>query len=253
MLGTGSHERPGWYPPEGVRITVFTGDYGSGKTEVAVNFAVSLHELEGGVTIADMDLVNPYFRSREALDLMEARGVEVLTPRGEQLTSELPIVMPEVKGLLGSKDRRAIIDLGGDDVGARVFSSLNGAWAPEELEALFVVNANRPFTDTVEGVERFIDRISLAARMPITGLVVNTHLMEHTEPDDIYRGNDLAAKVAARRGIRLRFVAVMQRLLSEIDPGRLAAPIFPLARIMVPPWLGRERLGKDRFNLNHLS
>jgi len=241
-------DRPPWYPVDR-RVLVFTGDFGSGKTEVAVNFALALAAWEPGVCLADLDIVNPYFRSREALALLEEQGVRVVTPRGEHLTSELPILLPAVKGLIQASGGRAILDVGGEDLGARVLSSFHGVWPPGEVEMLLVVNGNRPFTDTPEGVLRVLDQIEAAARLPVPGLVANTHLMESTTPDEIYRGSDLAATVSQRRQVPLRFVAVAQRLRPTIDEARLAAPLFPLRRIMVPPWIPREKLGRDNFRL----
>jgi len=231
------------------RVTVFTGDYGSGKTEVAVNYTLALARRRQGVQIADLDLVNPYFRSREALALMERAGVRVVTPRGEHLTSELPILLPEVKGLLQTTEGAVVLDVGGDDAGARVLSSFHGAWRPDETNMLLVVNANRPFTDTPEGVERYLDRIEQAARMPVTGLVANTHLMEHTTADEVYRGHDLAQEVSSRRGVPVHFVTVPQALEGTLATHRLTAPLFSLARLMVPPWRRREKLGSDNFRL----
>lgn len=239
--------RPAWFPEK--RVTVFTGDFGSGKTEVAVNYSLALAELERGVRIADLDLIKPYFRSREALALLEGRGIEVITPRGEHLTSELPILLPEVKGLLQSRVGLAVLDVGGHDLGARVLSSLHGSWLPEDVEMLLVVNANRPFTDTVDGVLRVLGKIEDAARMPVTGLVANTHLMEQTTPEIVYRGVELAQEAAVRQGIPVRAVTACHDIARLLDPTRLPAPLFPLTRIIVPPWTPREKLGKDNFRL----
>ncbi|MBM4320099.1 MAG: cobalamin biosynthesis protein CbiA [Deltaproteobacteria bacterium] len=241
-------ERPAWFP-EKKRISVFTGDYGSGKTEVAVNYALALAGLVPDVRLADLDIVNPYFRSREALALLEENGIEVITPRGQHLTSELPIILPGVKGLLQSSHGRAVLDVGGDDLGARVLSSLYGSWSADEVEMLLVVNCHRPFTDTVDGVLAVLGKIEAAARMPVTGLVANSHLLEHTSPEVIYRGWELASAVGLRRGIPVRFVAVARQLLPLLDRARIEAPLFPLTRIMVPPWIPREKPGKDSFRL----
>ncbi len=247
MQGSDAQIEPQWRPQK--RVIVFTGDYGSGKTEVAVNFTLALAPLEPGLRIADLDIVNPYFRSREALALMEAAGVEVITPRGEHLSSELPIVLPEVKGLLQAGGPAAVLDVGGDDLGARVLSSFYGFWDPAEVEMLLVLNANRPFTDTLAGVSRVIDRIEAAARMPVGGLVANTHLMDHTTPEDIYRGHALAQEVGQRHGIPLRLVTVRAPVLARLDRARIAAPLFSLARLMVPPWIPREKVGSQNFRL----
>jgi hypothetical protein len=139
-----------WIPSE--RLVIIVGNYGSGKTEVSVNLAVGLARSGRRVQIADLDIVNPYFRSREARVTMEACGIRVVIPPGAQAYADLPIVVPQIKAMLEPQgDDFSIFDVGGDDVGAKMLSSFVEALGARPYALLQVINARRPFTGTVEG------------------------------------------------------------------------------------------------------
>ena len=157
------------------RIVLLVGNYGSGKTEVAVNLAIRL-AAQQSVSIADLDLVNPYFRCREARAEMETFGVKVINPEGEFVAADLPIVLPEIRGALAGGEGTLIFDVGGDDVGARVLSSLADVFAGRRYTMLQVVNSRRPFTETVEGCLRIKSEIEAASRLQVTALVSNAPL-----------------------------------------------------------------------------
>lgn len=241
------------------RVIIFTGNYGSGKTEVSVNFTLQLAAAQGAgavsaegrvetapVSIVDMDIVNPYFRCREAIQPLESAGIEVIAPRGEHFASELPIILPEVRGAIRRSGGRVVLDVGGDDVGARVLSGfaedLRG-----QAEMLIVLNARRPFTDTVEGALRIIREIETTSRIPVTGLVANTHLMEHTTPELIRQGVEFALTVAEVLSVPLRFAAVMNEVADRLSGEDLGAPVLRMERMMLPPWISPLRQGRDRF------
>jgi hypothetical protein len=246
------------------RIILLVGDYGSGKTEVAVNLAFRIVADEEArpagersrVAIADLDLVNPYFRCREARELLEAAGVRVVMPRSPEghEFADLPILLPEVKGLVQDAGTRAILDVGGDEVGARVLATLapfvprsdrsdgRGSSAADPAAAAplgfwFVCNASRPFNDTVAGVLAAIDRIERASALRVTGLVANTHLMQETTPELVLGGVRLAEEVAAARGLALELVTAMEPVMAELPPEAFSHPRLALRRLMVPPWV----------------
>ena len=182
-----------------LHVVALVGDYGSGKTEVAVNLSLWLkqHHNERAIAIADLDLVNPYFRSREAAAPLEQAGVEVVMPRGGQQYADLPILLPRIKGLIRDDSTLAVLDVGGDEAGSRVLAGLAGSFAPERHQLWFVVNTNRPFNDTPGGCLRTIGRIEAATGLRVTGLVGNTHLMDETSPEMVREGVRVAEAVAA--------------------------------------------------------
>lgn len=219
-------------------LILVVGNYGSGKTEVSVNLALELSE-RGPVTIVDLDIVNPYFRCREAREEMEAKGIRVLYPQGEYHAADLPILLPEVKGAVSAESRTTILDVGGDDVGARVLSTIAEVIETRPHRMLQVVNQRRPFTGDVAGCLGIKGEIEEASRLRVTGIISNTHLMDETDAETVRDGLELAGQVAAEAGISFDFAAVDERLCDEIR-AETDVPLLPLLRRMLPPW----KLGK---------
>ncbi len=238
--------------PENRNVLLFTGNYGSGKTEVAVNAVGSLARLGEQVTIVDLDLVNPYFRCREARKQLEKLGIRVIAPEADMHNADLPILLPEVRGSIERTQGITVLDVGGDNVGATVLASLEPAFRRQAYEMWFVLNRNRPFTDTVDGAMRLMDEIEQASHLKITALVGNTHLLEETDLKMARDGAGFTKEVASKRGIPVVFVTAPVPSLYEaghledpeeeisgtIDVSGFDAPVLPLRRIMLPPWLG---------------
>ena len=228
-------------------VTVLVGHFGAGKTEIAINLAVAFRRRGEVVSLADLDLVKPYFRSRLARHELTALGVGVVVPEGDMVYADLPILVPQVKGLIaraGDGAGRLVIDVGGDDLGARVLGAIAGLTDPSHTDVLFVVNGRRPFAENLEEVATMVREVEAAARLRITGLVANTHLMEETSPAVVREGLDLARQLAGLTGIPLRLCAVLARVaaLPELDDVRAVCPILPLERRIVPPFAVKVRL-----------
>ena len=217
------------------RIVLIVGNYGSGKTEVAVNLAIRLVE-QRKVSIADLDIVNPYFRCREARKEMEGYGIRVINPEGEFQAADLPIVLPELRGVIQSGEGTAIFDVGGDDVGARVLSSLADVFEARRYIMLQVLNAKRPFTETAAGCLKIRREIEDASRLRITGLVSNTHLMEETDASTVLEGLRLTREVGESAGLPVAFVTANENLRSVLDEENVGCPILWIKRRMLPPW-----------------
>jgi len=215
-------------------LVILVGDFGSGKTEVAVNLALHLAAVpdQGEIAIADLDLVNPYFRTREACAPLEQAGVRVVMPRGGHQHADLPILLPEVKGLLQNDETTVILDVGGDTMGSRVLAALADGM-PVDYDFWFVVNKNRPFHDTPERCIETIRRIEGASHLQITGVVANTHLIEETTIEMITGGVTLTEAVAAQLGVQVAFVAAMSPLADDL---RVDHPLLLMNRLMLPPW-----------------
>ncbi len=226
------------FPPPARRVFI-VGNYGSGKTEVAVNLALALRARGVAVRLADLDIVNPYFRSREARALLESHGVRVVVPPGAQSFADLPIVLPEIRGMLqlGPGDGVSLFDVGGDEVGARMLSSFHDHLPADSYALWQVLNSRRPFTDSPAGCQRMRASIEAAARMRVTGLVSNAHLVTETTPEVIAEGLALAREVAAQSGLPLVFITAMGELADHPQVAALDAPLFRLERHMLPPWL----------------
>lgn len=231
----------------GEHLIAIAGNYGSGKTELSVNLSLHLSAAGHRVQIADLDIVNPYFRCREARSSMEGRGIRVVVPPGAQAFADLPIVLPEIRGMLRPPAGTvSIFDVGGDDVGARALASFRPGLAEGSYELWQVINARRPFTDSVAGCIAMRRSIEAAARWNVTGLVVNTHLIDDTTVDVVMEGWRLAAALRSETGLPIRVVAVMDHLADALDPDAIDAPILRMRRHMLPPWIQGERHGPNQ-------
>ena len=214
------------------------GNYGSGKTEVSVNLALEMAHAGVAVQIADLDLVNPYFRCREARALLRAHGIRVVVPPSGKVSADLPILLPEVRGMLHPPGETvSVFDVGGDDVGSRVLSTFRSALQEGQYELWQVINARRPFTDTVEGCLTMQREIEHSSRLRVTGLLVNTHLIDETTVEILLEGWRLAKQLSARNGLPIRGVALRDTWVGEPRLTEIDAPILYLQRTMPPPWL----------------
>lgn len=243
-------DNPGWgddpmssfrEPQFDKNILTIVGGYGSGKSEIAVNLAAHLAQRGSpSVTIADLDIVNPYFRSREATDALNHLGVRSIAPKGGQQYADLPIILPEIKGAIEHNEGILILDVGGDDVGSRVLSSLTDAFPANGYEMLLVLNANRPFTETVKNCMKLIGEIETASRLKLTGLISNTHLLEETTPEIVYAGMELARKVSKAASIPILFCSSTTRVAQELAVDKIDVPMLALNRMLLKPWEIKE-------------
>jgi CobQ/CobB/MinD/ParA nucleotide binding domain len=226
-------------------VAILVGHFGSGKTEIAINLAFGLRNRGAEVTLVDLDLGKPYFRCRLAKDDLEARGVRLAAPTGDCLQADLPILVPGARTAARGENglrSRLIFDVGGDDLGARVLGSFSGLLDRRTTELLFVVNANRPFAEDLPSLRQMLSDVQAAARLGVTGLVANTHLMDETTPDTVREGIRAARELEAATGIPLRFSA-MQRRLAEAFGGAGGSvdqvPILAMERHIVAPFAAR--------------
>ena len=224
-------------------IVAIVGNYGSGKTEVAINLAVNRKRSGLEVRIADLDLVNPYFRTREAQNALEALGIKVILPPQEFLHADLPILSPAIAGMVRQPDGLTLLDVGGDDAGATVLAALGDAFAGFDVHMLQVVNPLRPRTATVEGCLQIKDEIETAAKLNVSGLIGNANLIDETGTREIYDGHDFLLEYSTASGLPLEFITVASELLMDIDIRRFECPVLPIARQLVPPWRAAEKFG----------
>ena len=218
-------------------IVGIVGNYGSGKTEVAINLAVNRKNSGLDVRIADLDLVNPYFRTREARTQLEALGIDMVLPPEQYLQADLPVLSPAIAGMIKDTSGLTLLDVGGDDVGAMVLAALADAFKGLEVQLLQIVNPMRPRTATIEGCLKIRAEIEKSAKLPITGLVGNANLIGETDPEAIYSGYDFIQSLSGKSGLPLQFITVSHDLLPAVEIERFACPVLTIARQLVPPWL----------------
>lgn len=175
------------------RITLFCGHYGSGKTNIAVNFAIAKSKAGENVSIADIDIVNPYFRTKDSTVELERAGVHVVSLPFANTSVDLPAIPPEVMGLLQRRDTFVVMDVGGDDRGAVAL----GRYAPTILaeanyDMVFVVNFYRPLTRSAKDALEIMREIEAACKIPFTAIINNSNIGEETRAEDVLKTIPLA-------------------------------------------------------------
>lgn len=217
-------------------VVVVVGNYGSGKTEVAINLALACRGGMSAVRVVDLDLVNPYFRTREARDLLQAHDIDLVLPPTVYLNADLPILSPAVAGAIRRPCPLTILDVGGNDAGATVLAALADAFQGQPIEMLQVVNPYRPYTDSVSGCLAMRREIETASHLSVTGWIGNAHLMEATSLDTVLSGYAFAADVSRTSGLPLVFITAPRSLMDTLPEEAIACPVLPIQRRLIPPW-----------------
>lgn len=216
------------------KLYIITGHYGSGKTEFAVNFALRLAQAEKSVVLADLDIVNPYFCSRERKEELEAAGVQTILPN--KGNGDLPALNPALLSLFES-GRTGVMDVGGDPGGARVLGRFAARISVIPHELYCVLNFNRPETATPQAALRYLREIEASSNLRVTGLVHNTHLCTETTQEDILGGAKLAQETAALCRLPLVYHAVERRLAADLDTESSGnGALFLMDIYMKKPW-----------------
>ena len=216
------------------RITVVTGHLGSGKTEFALNLALKLSSAGFSAALADLDVVNPYFRSREQKEFLEAHKIRLISAPDACVDADVPSMPPDVRILFDNPRLWGILDIGGDASGSRVLARYRENLRSCEAKMLFVINGNRPMTCTPSGIIDFIKGIEETSGLAVEGLVNNTHFFERTEPEDIMRGAELAGEVSRLSGVPVICHMVPEGAAFQSLPD--IAPLFPVHLYMKKPW-----------------
>lgn len=218
------------------RVRIITGHYGSGKTEFAVNYTVKLAEIKKKVAISDLDIVNPYFRSREKEEMFKSIGVKVIGSSVKGSAVDVPAVSAGIYGPLQDKTYDSVIDVGGDPVGARTLGMYKEYIHEGDYDMLFVINANRPETQTVEKTIEYLKNIERVSRLKVTGLVNTTHLLKSTTVEDVLNGQKLVEEVSKELNIPIKYVVALEHVAKEL-PKDITGEIFPIKLYMREEWM----------------
>ena len=216
------------------RVSIITGHYGTGKTELSVNLALALAAEGKRVMLADLDIVNPYFRSRERRPLLEAAGVRVISSSQACSDADVPALPAELLSILENRDVRGVLDIGGDPVGARVLARFQPKIVQEDYQLIFVLNANRPEVREAEHAIAYLRSIEAVTGLTCSGIVNNTHLCGETTPAEIRKGAALAEAVSRQTGIPILCHTAEVRFADAVSD--LREPVFPNTINMKKPW-----------------
>ena len=219
------------------RLVIVIGHYGSGKSEFSVNYAVKMKEMYENVSIADLDIVNPYFRSREKKEFLEKIGVKVFDSSIRNTAIDIPALPAEITGVILNLNEKSILDVGGDPVGARVLARYAEQIKNTEYDMFFIINGNRPETSTVEGAIKYLKMIETTSKLKVTGLINNTHMLKDTKVEDVEFGHELTKKVSWETDIPIRYEAVIKETAEKIKNKEILEKLFPINLYMREEWM----------------
>ena len=222
------------------RITVFAGHYGSGKTNIAINYAIMLSDVCEKVSIADLDIVNPYFRTKDSYKALESAGIRLISSEYANTNVDTPALPAEVYSVFEDKSLSAVIDVGGDDRGALAL----GRYVPyildeNDYEMLFVINKYRFLTKDAKSTIEVMQEIENAAGIKFTGIVNNSNLGEETTAETVLSSVSYADEVSELTGLPVKMTTVKKSLENELK-GKINN-IVPLDLYVRQSWLKEEK------------
>lgn len=197
------------------RITVICGHYGCGKTNLTLNLALEAARQGGPVTVVDLDVVNPYFRSSEYRDLLERRGIKLIAPVFAGTTLDTPTLPPDVYSVFEPEAGRVFLDAGGDDAGVTALGGLHQQLAQSGYDMLYVINRYRVLSQTPEEAAALLREIEAASRLKATALVNNSHLGVETRRETLTDALPFAKRTAELTGLPLLYSTAPDFALKE--------------------------------------
>ena len=221
------------------RITLFAGHYGSGKTNIAVNYALHLKDVYDKVSIADLDIVNPYFRTKDSEAFLESRGIHLISSEYANSNVDVPALPAEAYAIIDDESVHAVIDVGGDDRGALAL----GRYAPSILkqndyEMLLVINKFRPLTPDCASTVAVMREIETAAGMKFTGIINNSNLGDETTAEDIIGSVAYAKDISEASALPIKMTTVKEDLYESVKDK--VSDCFPIRLYVRQSWAKQE-------------
>ena len=229
------------------RLTLFAGHYGSGKTNLALNYARWLRSQGNAVTVADLDIVNPYFRTKDAEETLRREGIDLIVSDFANSNVDLPAMPKEAYSLVERRDILGVLDIGGDDRGALAL----GRYVPSILEEndyemLFVVNRARPLTRTVDDALEVFHEIENACALPFTAIVNNTNVGPVTTAEDVLSSLPFVSELSQRTGLPVKMTCAENKVAQALA-GRVDA-LFPIS-ILTLYYMEKEGTSLGKINV----
>jgi len=221
------------------RINIFAGHFGSGKTEVAVNFAFALKAMGKKVAIVDLDIVNPFFRTSDMKSKFEEEGIKAILPIFANTNVDVPALPAEINVVFEQKSYEGVIDVGGDDLGARALSRYRRQIEEEEYNLYMVINTLRPMTETTEKILIMLDEIQNTSNLKVTGFVNNTNLLMETVVSQILEGQKIIEEASRISNIPIAFISCLDALAEDVKKS-IDINVFPLNKKILLPWQQEE-------------
>ncbi len=225
------------------RIIIFCGNYGSGKTEIALNTALKLRSQGERTVLVDLDIVNPYFRSSEHEKMLKEHDIRLIAPTFAGTTVDVPALPAEVQTIFADKGERVVIDVGGDDTGATALGRYYPYLKQDRVCVYMVINARRPFSRGVDELMEMYNNIRNKGRVNIDYFINNTNMARLTTAEDIYFGKEIIDKLSQKTGVPVKYVSGESKILDELTG--IEEEKYPIEIYMRPEWL--DETADDRI------
>ncbi len=217
--------------PDIKSFTIICGHYGCGKTNLSLNLAIDSAREGKPVTLVDMDIVNPYFRSSEYIPLLKKYGISIIAPSFANTTLDTPSLSAEINRIFETPGK-VIIDAGGDDAGATALGSFASKISKIDYDMLYVVNRYRPLASEAATASEILREIEAASRLKATGIVNNSHLKEFTATETILCSIPFAEETASALNLPLRFTTAPRDIADKLSVNNL----YPIDIFVRTPW-----------------
>lgn len=214
------------------RLKIIVGAYGSGKSEISVNLALKMREqsAESKILLADLDIVNPFYRSSDAAKTLENYNIRLISPMYANSNVDAPVLSGEVYVIFDDEEYSGVFDIGGEDMGATILGSMKTRLDKIDADLWMAVNTRRPFTSTPDEIIIMASELCEASKMKITGFINNTNVLEQTVSEDVLEGARILKEVEAKTGIPVVMTTVMEGVFSEDQMKLIDTPAVMVMR-----------------------
>lgn len=219
-------------------LYIIIGAYGSGKSEYSIHLARELKDTGKDVVLVDMDVVNPYFRTRDVRDEFAKIGIEVVAPEGAFSHADLPMISPRIMGMIQNPDKTVILDVGGDPAGCRTLGRFVDEIKIRGYRMQLVVNTKRPFTSNVEEIATMLNMLEFSSKLKVTELVCNTNLMEYTSAKIVEEGIRITQEAAELLKLEFNHYTVLDEYAERVPDGLLGKTRLVMTYMLKKPWEG---------------
>lgn len=218
------------------RIKIFTGHFGSGKTEVAINYSIKMSKEGKKVALVDMDTINPYFSIRDIkVKIEKDYMIRVISTSKDLINAELMVLSAEILSVFNDKSYEVILDVGGDDVGARVLGVYNKYFEEEGYSMYYILNNSRMETLNCITASKYLKSIELASKLKVTGIISNSHMMKETESRHILKGDIESFELSKFLNIPYKYT-VCTKKFEEVIKDKVNGEILPINLYMDMTW-----------------